>query len=218
LHREGDRKMDDTATTAKGEAESLRHWEGIIESHQADFWKVGEALINIRVNELWREELSGKPYKTWEDYIEKAWGYVTKAKQYMRAAKLHDTLAEAGMSDEDFKRIVPNETQVRKLSRANSLSKEQAKKFVATIAEEGEKADISVAAKTLDEIKPPKVKTPPAKLSPDARKKLLVAALEKVKASFNAKIDDIVDEFDEPGAVDTWLRKFAEAILVKLTR
>lgn len=201
-----------------GEAESLRRWEDVIHKHEADFWKVGEALINIRVNELWREEFSGKPYESWDDYLEKAWGYVSKAKQFMRAAKLHDTLADAGMSDEEFRRIVPNETQVRKLSRANSLNKEQAKKFVEAIAKEGEKADIGVAAKTLNEIKPPKEKPSPAKLPPAERKKSLVTALDKVKVAFQSKIDSVFDEFDDPETVDAWLRKFAEDILKKLSR
>lgn len=210
--------MDNETTPAKAEAGALRHWEGVIESHEAEFWKVGEALINIKVNSLWKEESSGKPYKSWEDYLEKAWGYASRAKQLMQAAKLHSTLIEAGMSEEDFKRVVPNEAQAKRLSRAKSLSKEQAGEFVKAVAEKGEEADIESAAKALDMIKPPKVKPSTSELSRDERKKALVSALEKAKSSFNAKVDSIFDEYGEPETVDSWLKSFAEEMLEKLSR
>ncbi len=202
----------------QGESERFQHWEGVIRSHEADFWKVGEALINIRVNELWREEHSGKPYTSWEDYVEKAWGYVSRAKRLMEAAKLHSKLSEAGMSDDEFRRIASNEAQAKKLSRVASLSKEQTKKFVESVAEKGEDADFDDAAETLNKIKPPKVKPPPDKLPPKERKKAMLAALDRAKAAFESRVEAIFDDYGDPEAVDDWLRKFAEGIIAKLSK
>ncbi len=201
---------------ANGQA--LKHWEGVIQSHEADFWKVGEALINIKVNKLWREELSGKPYKSWEAYLEEAWGYASRARQLMQAAKVHTALVEAGMSDEQFKRLVPNEGQAKKLAKAKSLSKEEAVKFVEAIAKEGPAADISAAAKALDQIKPPKAKPQPSELSKDERRKALTSALDKARASFEAKIDAAFEEYGEPEHVDSWLKAFAMETLDRLAR
>ena len=209
---------ENTIDEVRDEAGSFRHWEGIIRSHEADFWKVGEALINIRVNELWREEHSGKQYTSWEDYIEKAWGYVSRAKQLMKTAKLHTKLAEAGMSDDEFRRIAPNEAQAKKLSRAVSLSKEQTKKFVESMAGKGDDSDFAAAAETLNEIKPPKVKLVPTELPPKERTKAMILALDKARASFNSKVEAVFEEFGDPDTVDTWLRKFAEDIFRQLSK
>jgi len=203
---------------AKEEGSSLKHWEGVIQSHETDFWKVGEALINIKVNKLWREEISGKPYKTWEDYLEQAWGYASRARQLMEAAKVHSTLIDAGMSEEEFKRLVPGEAQAKKLSKAKALTKDEAVKFVAAISKEGAPADISVATKALEEIKPPKPKPNPSELSQDERRKSLEKALEKAKSSFESKIDAAFEEYGEPEFVDSWLKSFAEGMLERLSK
>jgi hypothetical protein len=209
---------ENTSEEMHGEAESFLQWEGIIRDHEADFWKVGEALINIRVNELWREEHSGKPYTSWEDYVEKAWGYVSRAKRLMQAAKLHTKLAEAGMSDDEFRRIASHEAQAKKLSRVASLSKEETKKFVESVAEKGDDADFDDAAETLNEIKPPKIKPPPAELQPKERRKAMNQALDRAKTAFNTKIEAIFEEFGDPEAVDDWLRKFADEIIRQLSK
>ncbi len=179
---------------------------------------VGEALINIKANELWREEHSGKPYQTWEDYIEKAWGYISRAKRLMQAAKLHSKLSEAGMSDDDFRRIISHEAHADKLSRATSLSDEDAKVFVEKVTKKRDSADFESAKEALETVKPAKKKPEPLEIPAKERKKLLVQALDKAKDSFESKIEAIFDEFGDPDAVDTWLKKFAEDILRRLCK
>jgi len=122
------------------------------------------------------------------------------------------------MSDEELKKLVPNEGQSRKLAKAKSLSKEEAVKFVETISKEGGKTDIDAAAKALDEIKPSKVKPDPSALPPQERKKALVSALEKAKSSFSAKINAAFEEFGGPETVDAWLKDMAEEMLVRLSK
>ncbi len=199
-------------------ADRFQRWESVIRSHETDFWKVGEALINIKVNELWREEYSGKPYKSWEDYIEKAWGYISRAKRLMQAAKLHEKLSEAGMSDETFRRIVKHEAQADKLSKVASLSKNEMEKFVEAVEEKAEDADFESASEAFKEIKPPKFKSSPEKLTPEERKKLLIKALDKAGKNFDSKIEAIFDEFADPETVDSWLKNFAESILERLSK
>jgi hypothetical protein len=125
--------MDDENAMLPAKLETLKDCEAVIEEHETEFWKVGEALINIKTRELWKEEFSGKPYKSWQEYLEGAWGYASKAKQFMEAAKLHTKLIDAGMSEETFKKIVPNEVQAKKLARAKRMNEEEAEKFVESI-------------------------------------------------------------------------------------
>ncbi len=190
--------------TVKKGKRMLRQLEGVISRGIKDFWSVGEALIEIRAQQLYRQRYSGEDYKSFTDYLEDRWGY-SRGYQMIKAAEVRRAMMEIGIRNPD--RVCASERQYRENSDLLKIvaAPEKLEQFKEAIGKE-RRLSSEILGREIRRLLP----KPPEKALRPASSKALDRKLARLKAKFEKELAALRSLY--PGQaekIDEWLRSFA---------
>ena len=140
----------DSPTLTRVEAEHLARYEQIITAGKESYLKVGEALLEICDQRLYRRQ-----YQTFVEYCVNKWKFTARqANRLMEASQVVQNLKSDQLVSSVPVAIPQNESQARKLAALTPSEQIQAARVVASNAAKPTAKDFAEAAEEVAEVKP----------------------------------------------------------------
>ena len=208
---EGDSKANKGIPVKKGRP-LLHKLETIIEKGYREFWSVGEALWEVREQELYAKKYSGEDYVTFSDYLQGRWGYRSRGYQLMEASRVRKLMVDdLGIKNPDS--IFPSERQYRECSGLLRIAELDKLGELQDVIPDKKSLTVESFREAVSQVLPtPKPKHKSASASkPEVQRRKLEKKLAGIRkgieaklASLQAKYPELVDMFDG------WRKSFAE--------
>ena len=187
----------------------LRKLENTISQGYRNFWAVGEALLEIREQNLYAPRYSGKDYGSFVDYLRDRWGYTSRGYQLLEATQVRRTMIEIGIRNPDS--ICVSERQYREQSGILKLAdSEKMEKLKEYVAENRKSLSVEGLRETVQQLLPPPPARRAAKAANSARS--LEKKLEKLKHKFETSLASFKEMYpDHEAEILAWQKELANS-------